>query len=79
MGSGGPGDHRTIGVGGVGAHTKHKGTLVPFVGIQQKLRELGGLAETQRQDTRRQRVKAAGMARLGSTKKALRLLERRIR
>ena len=31
---GGLGDHRAIGVGGVGAHTEHKGTLVPFVSVQ---------------------------------------------
>ena len=79
MDGGGLGDHRAIGVGGVGAYTEHKGTLVPFMGVQQKLRELGGLAETQRQDTRRQRIKATGVTRLGSAKKALGVLQRSIR
>ena len=73
------GNHRAIGVGGFGTHTQDKGALVPLVRIEQKLRELGGLTETQRQYPCCQRIKTACMASLGGPKKALGLLERCIR
>ena len=68
----------TVGVATVSGDTQFDSRPILLVGIQQELREFCRLTKAQRQQTRRQRIKAAGVASLVGIKQAFGRLQRAV-
>jgi len=72
-------DDLAFGVATVGLHAQLYHRLVSLVGVEQHLRELGRLAEGERQQTGRHRVERTGVTGLGGVEQAARCLQRPVR
>jgi len=68
--------HLSLSVTRGGGDPEAEGRGIDLVGLEQKLGELGGLAETNRQHPGGERIQAAGMPGLGGVEQTLHRLQR---
>jgi len=71
-------DHLAFGIVGRGRLTELALGFVGLARTEQQSRDLGRLAEADRQQSSRQRIEAAGVAGLGSAEDPPRVLQRRV-